>query len=89
MAMTLLSEEEHGTCSGRVHPHNGYYAGDFSATRQPVSPWSLYASYRPRLRPPTASPNPSPSATSLVGTHPLSRRPDLAPPRPVPYNTSE
>jgi hypothetical protein len=25
----FLVEEEAGTCSGRLHPHNGYYAGDF------------------------------------------------------------
>jgi hypothetical protein len=29
MARTLVIEEESGTCSGFVHPHNGYYAGDF------------------------------------------------------------
>jgi hypothetical protein len=23
-------EEEHGTYTGRIHSHNGYYAGDFS-----------------------------------------------------------
>ena len=30
MAATLSIEEEHGTYVGHVHPHNGYYAGDFS-----------------------------------------------------------
>jgi hypothetical protein len=29
MATALVIEEEAGTCSGFVHPHNGYYAGDF------------------------------------------------------------
>jgi hypothetical protein len=29
MARTLVIEEESGTCSGFLHPHNGYYAGDF------------------------------------------------------------
>src|SRR3954454_10948181 len=29
MARALVIEEESGTCSGFVHPHNGYYAGDF------------------------------------------------------------
>jgi hypothetical protein len=29
MATALVIEEESGTCSGLVHPHNGYYAGDF------------------------------------------------------------
>lgn len=30
MAQALIVEEESGTCQGWVHPHNGYYAGDFS-----------------------------------------------------------
>ena len=30
MSRSLVIEEERGTCSGFVHPHNGYYAGDFS-----------------------------------------------------------
>jgi hypothetical protein len=29
MAASLIIEEESGTCRGWVHPHNGYYAGDF------------------------------------------------------------
>ena len=31
MTMRLLIEEESGSSTGRRHPHNGYYAGDFSA----------------------------------------------------------
>jgi len=31
MAATIPVEMESGTYSGRVHPHNGYYAGDFSS----------------------------------------------------------
>lgn len=31
MARDLVIEEESGTSSGWMHPHNGYYAGDFSA----------------------------------------------------------
>ena len=34
MAATIFVETETGTCSGRVHPHNGYYAGDFSSPRR-------------------------------------------------------
>jgi hypothetical protein len=35
MAASLLVEEESGTYTTRFqHPHNGYYAGDFSQT-----PW--------------------------------------------------
>ena len=30
MTMRLLFEEESGRSTGRRHPHNGYYAGDFS-----------------------------------------------------------
>jgi hypothetical protein len=37
MAATIFVEVESGTCSGRVHPHNGYYAGDFSTQRNPVT----------------------------------------------------
>lgn len=31
MAAALTIELETGVCSGRLHPHNGYYAGDFSS----------------------------------------------------------
>ena len=39
MAASLIIEEESGK-SRSIHPHNGYYAGDFSG--QPVRPmtWS-------------------------------------------------
>jgi hypothetical protein len=30
MTMHLLTEDESGSSTGRRHPHNGYYAGDFS-----------------------------------------------------------
>ena len=33
MAATIPVEVETGTYSGRVHPHNGYYAGDFRTSR--------------------------------------------------------
>jgi hypothetical protein len=29
MAASLAIEEEQGTSRGFLHPHNGYYAGDF------------------------------------------------------------
>ena len=32
MAASLTMEEEFGVWSGDLHPHNGYYAGDFSMT---------------------------------------------------------
>ena len=31
MAASLIIEEESGTCRAWIHPHNGYYAGDFWA----------------------------------------------------------
>ena len=30
MAASLIIEEESGTWTGSIHPHNGYYAGDYS-----------------------------------------------------------
>ena len=52
MAATIPVETESGIHSSRVHPHNGYYAGDFSSSRNgrtaqaPASParWSHQAS---------------------------------------------
>ena len=34
MAASISIEQESGTSAGRVHPHNGYYAGDFGTVRQ-------------------------------------------------------
>jgi hypothetical protein len=34
MAASIAVENESGIYSGRVHPHNGYYAGDFATPRQ-------------------------------------------------------
>lgn len=33
MAASIWVEEESGTYSGRVHPHNGYYAAEFGSLR--------------------------------------------------------
>lgn len=33
MAASIWVEEESGTYSGGVHPHNGYYAADFGSLR--------------------------------------------------------
>lgn len=30
MAASIAIEQESGTSAARVHPHNGYYAGDFT-----------------------------------------------------------
>jgi hypothetical protein len=37
MAQALVIEEESGISRGFVHPHNGYYAGDFF-TKIPTPP---------------------------------------------------
>ncbi len=33
MTAARIIEDDHGTCSSRLHPHNGYYAGDFQTVR--------------------------------------------------------
>ena len=38
MAASLFIEEESGTWSGRIHPHNGYYAGNFSSQQREGQP---------------------------------------------------
>lgn len=37
MAASIPVEQESGISSGRVHAHNGYYAGEFSSPRHPSS----------------------------------------------------
>lgn len=37
MATALIIEEQTGTSRGLYHPHNGYYAGDFSQASQPLT----------------------------------------------------
>jgi hypothetical protein len=40
MAASIFVELETGTSAGRVHPHNGYYAGDFTTPRhEPAPAW--------------------------------------------------
>lgn len=36
MARSLVIEEQRGTSRGHVHPHDGYYAGDFSIPTVPL-----------------------------------------------------
>ena len=36
MAASMFFEEESGTTQAWIHPHNGYYAGDFSTRSQEV-----------------------------------------------------
>ena len=53
MAASLFIEEESGTYTARFrHPHNGYYAGDFSQTSRSGS--ELRVSYAERRDVPRA-----------------------------------
>ena len=36
MAASMIIEEESGTWTGWLHPHNGYYAGDFTDVPPPT-----------------------------------------------------
>lgn len=57
MAASLIIEEESGTCTGWVHPHNGYYAGDFSDVL--MATWSeLTATMKLRRVPAQPQPHP-------------------------------
>jgi hypothetical protein len=48
MTASRFVEEEHGTYTGRQHPHNGYYAGDFSTWSGRPGPGATFtASTRP------------------------------------------
>jgi hypothetical protein len=38
MATALVIEEERGTWNGHLHPHNGYFAGNFSRMSDTVPP---------------------------------------------------
>jgi hypothetical protein len=40
MAAALILEQDSGTWTGSTHPHNGYYAGDFSDV-PPLTPSQL------------------------------------------------
>jgi hypothetical protein len=39
MAAWISIEQESGTSAGRVHPHNGYYAGDFGTLMVEPAAW--------------------------------------------------
>lgn len=73
MARALVIEEESGTCRGWVHPHNGYYAGDFSASRSATVETTLSASSRHLHFVPGSS---APSVTP-TGARPSDRPRDL------------
>ena len=42
MAASIAIEQESGIAAAHVHPHNGYYAGEFTSPRH-VSPAAWYA----------------------------------------------
>ena len=42
-----MIEDESGTCSDFVHPHNGYFAGDFRRTEPLFTP--MFARFRERV----------------------------------------
>jgi hypothetical protein len=63
MARGLVIEEESGTYTGRMHPHNGYYAGDFFTSSSATVETALSVSLRPvHLVPGFASPAVTPKA---------------------------
>jgi len=48
MAASMIIEEETGTyVSTRQHPHNGYYAGDFSQNARQPDAWRALMSIDP------------------------------------------
>lgn len=53
MAASIFIEQESGTSRGWIHPHNGYYAGDFTAspnTRRPHTTFKPTAELPHRTR---------------------------------------
>jgi|RhiMethySRZTD1v2_1073278.scaffolds.fasta_scaffold2000805_2 hypothetical protein len=42
MAASIFIEQESGTSRGWVHPHNGYYAGDFTGPRNTRRPQTRF-----------------------------------------------
>jgi hypothetical protein len=54
MAASIPIEQESGMAVGRVHPHNGYYAGDFTSARH---------------APPAPGTDPRPPLLSVTGDH--------------------
>ena len=52
MAASISIEQESGTFEGRMHPHNGYYAGDFGTLQHVApAPWhAMIAAFDPEPR---------------------------------------
>lgn len=66
MAANIPVEEEWGTGLTRVHPHNGYYAGDFPST--PTTVRRLKSARSPRR--PASSPESATAGRGPRGVHP-------------------
>ena len=73
MAASLIIEEESGTYTARFrHPHNGYYAGDFSQTSRSGS--ELRVSYAERRDVPRSWQWCAPTAANPSAAQPAGRR---------------
>ena len=70
MAATRFSEEESGFYTIRVrHPHNGYYAGDFSRTALFATELWPTSPDRPGVPPPGHDPGHLTGVSELVRVH--------------------
>ena len=69
MAASISIELESGTSAGRVHPHNGYYAGDFDSLR------NIAAQPRGTHRSPRSTPSRRERRTLPVGRGPRDHPP--------------
>jgi hypothetical protein len=77
MARGLVIEEESGTCTGRMHPHNGYYAGDFFTPSSAAVETAMSSSSQPlHLVAGFAGPSVTPTA-ARPGDRPSDRPSDL------------
>jgi hypothetical protein len=79
MTRALVVEEDSGTCRGWLHPHSGYYAGDFSgsgnATLETASPSSSRLHHVPaRATPCTTSTAGQPKDSPKTGPATASSR---------------
>ena len=77
MSRALIVEEESGTCRGWIHPHNGYYAGDFSGSAR-ATVETASSSSPSRLYRVAACAAPSPTSTGGEPADQLSTQPRAA-----------
>jgi len=78
MAASMIIEEETGTyVSTRQHPHNGYYAGDFSQNARQPDAWRALMSIDPnslRRRGSLAGENSTQSSVASKGSFDRKKR---------------